>query len=294
MSFKLCEYQDLKITKFKEFGALLEAPLEHKRIPQRSRRELNQQESQRILLPRKEIPENAQIGDTIKVFIYLDSKDRMIATTANPLITLDEPKALTVKDVNRIGLFLDWGLPKDLLLPFHETNGKPEKGDKILVRLYIDKSGRPAATMRHLYNYLRTDSPYEKDEMVHGRIYEFGHDFGTYVAVDDIFSGMIPRHEDVSNYRIGDELELRVAEVKPDGKLALTTRKDAYLELNEDGAKIMAIIDSYAGVLPFSEKASPEIIKRETGLSKAAFKRAIGHLYKERKISLDGGKIRKI
>lgn len=276
--FKLCEYQNLTIARFKEFGALLEE---------------NKDDEKRVLLPSKELPEDAEIGDTIKVFIYLDSKDRMIATTKEPRITLDQVKTLTVTDVTKIGLFLDWGLPKDLLLPFHEINGKPEKGDEVLVRLYIDKSGRPAATMRHLYHYLRTDSPYKKGDMVEGRIYEFGHDFGTFVAVDDIFSGMIPRHEDTSHLRIGDVINLKVTDVKPDGKLALTTRKEAYQELDEDGAKLMEIIESYAGVLPFTEKASPEVIKRETGLSKAAFKRAIGHLYKERKITLDGGKIRK-
>ena len=276
--FKLCEYQNLTIARFKEFGALLEE---------------NKDDEKRILLPSREVPEEAKIGDTIKIFIYLDSKDRMIATTKEPLITLDQVKTLTVTDVTKIGLFLDWGLPKDLLLPFHEINGKPEKGDEVLVRLYIDKSGRPAATMRHLYHYLRTDSPYKKGDMVEGRIYEFGHDFGTFVAVDDIFSGMIPRHEDTSHLQIGDVINLKVADVKPDGKLALTTRKEAYQELDEDGAKLMEIIDSYAGVLPFTEKASPEVIKRETGLSKAAFKRAIGHLYKESKITLDGGKIRK-
>lgn len=276
--FKLCEYQNLTIARFKEFGALLEE---------------NKDDEKRILLPSREVPEEAKIGDTIKIFIYLDSKDRMIATTKEPLITLDQVKTLTVTDVTKIGLFLDWGLPKDLLLPFHEINGKPEKGDEVLVRLYIDKSGRPAATMRHLYHYLRTDSPYKKGDMVEGRIYEFGHDFGTFVAVDDIFSGMIPKHEDTSHLQIGDVINLKVTDVKPDGKLALTTRKEAYQELDEDGAKLMEIIDSYAGVLPFTEKASPEVIKRETGLSKAAFKRAIGHLYKERKITLDGGKIRK-
>ena len=276
--FKLCEYQNLTIARFKEFGALLEE---------------NKDDEKRILLPSREVPEEAKIGDTIKIFIYLDSKDRMIATTKEPLITLDQVKTLTVTDVTKIGLFLDWGLPKDLLLPFHEINGKPEKGDEVLVRLYIDKSGRPAATMRHLYHYLRTDSPYKKGDMVEGRIYEFGHDFGTFVAVDEIFSGMIPRHEDTSHLQIGDVINLKVTDVKPDGKLALTIRKEAYQELDEDGAKLMEIIDSYAGVLPFTEKASPEVIKRETGLSKAAFKRAIGHLYKERKITLDGGKIRK-
>ena len=282
---ELCKYNELKIARFKEFGALLAE---------------NMDDEKRLLLPKKEVPDDARTGDTVRVFLYLDTKDRMIATITEPLITMDRPEVLTVKDVTRIGLFLDWGLPKDLLLPFHEIAGRRdsdhriEAGDEVLVRLYIDKSGRPCASMKHLYDALSTDSPYQKDDVVLGRIYEFGHDFGTFVAVDDIYSGMIPRHEDMRDHNIGDELELRVTEVKPDGKLSLTTRKDAYQELDCDGAKVMSIIDSYAGVLPFTEKASPEVILRETGLSKAAFKRAVGHLYKERKISLEGGKIRRI
>jgi predicted RNA-binding protein (virulence factor B family) len=282
---ELCKYNELKIARFKEFGALLAE---------------NMDDEKRVLLPKKEVPDDARTGDTVRVFLYLDTKDRMIATITEPLITMDRPEVLTVKDVTRIGLFLDWGLPKDLLLPFHEIAGRRdsdhriEAGDEVLVRLYIDKSGRPCASMKHLYDALSTDSPYQKDDVVEGRIYEFGHDFGTFVAVDDIYSGMIPRHEDMRDHNIGDELELRVTEVKPDGKLSLTTRKDAYQELDCDGAKVMSIIDSYAGVLPFTEKASPEVILRETGLSKAAFKRAVGHLYKERKISLEGGKIRRI
>lgn len=277
--FELCTYQNLHIVRFKEFGALLAR---------------DAGDEKRILLPEKEIPEGAKAGDEIKVFIYLDSKDRPIATTRKPYITMDKPSVLQVKDVTKIGYFLDWGLPKDLMLPYHEINGKPQKGDRILVRLYVDKTGRPAASMRHLYQQLSTDSPYQKGDEVTGRIYEFGHDFGTFVAVDYIYSGMIPRHEDMSGHRIGDELKLKVTEVKPDGKLSLTSRKEAYLELDEDGEKVMSVIDSYAGVLPFTEKASPEVIKRETGLSKAAFKRAIGHLYKERKITLEDGRIRKI
>ena len=282
---ELCKYNELKIARFKEFGALLAE---------------NMADEKRVLLPKKEVPDDARTGDTVRVFLYLDTQDRMIATITEPLITMDRPEVLTVKDVTRIGLFLDWGLPKDLLLPFHEIAGRRdsdhriEAGDEVLVRLYIDKSGRPCASMKHLYDALSTDSPYQKDDVVRGRIYEFGHDFGTFVAVDDIYSGMIPRHEDMRDHNIGDELELRVTEVKPDGKLSLTTRKDAYQELDCDGAKVMSIIDSYAGVLPFTEKASPEVILRETGLSKAAFKRAVGHLYKERKISLEGGKIRRI
>ena len=129
--------------------------------------------------------------------------------------------------------------------------------------------------------------------MVTGRVYEFSDNFGTFIAVDDKYSAMIPRHEDCSKFRIGDVIEAKVTKVKEDGKLDLTIREKAYIQMDADGEKILELLDSYAGVLPFSEKASPEVIKRETGLSKNAFKRAVGRLYKLRKIDLQDGKIRK-
>ena len=122
---------------------------------------------------------------------------------------------------------------------------------------------------------------------------EFSDNFGTFVAVDDKYSARIPVSEDHSFLKVGDVIEAKITAVKPDGKLDLTLREKAYIQMDADAQKILELLDSYAGVLPFSEKASPEVIKRETGLSKAAFKRAIGRLYKERKITLDGGKIRK-
>lgn len=270
-------YKDLKIVKLTEHGAFLA-----------------ESDKERVLLPRKEVPEGASRGDEVYVFLYLDSEDRLIATTSRPKITLGQVKVLTVREITKIGAFLDWGLPKDLFLPYHEMTGKVEAGDEVLVRMYTDKSGRLAASMKHIYDCLSTDSPYKTGDEVSGRIYEFGHDFGTFVAVDDCYSGMIPRSEDTSHYRIGDVISLRVTHVKDDGKLDLTAREKTYLQMDKDAERVMEIIDSYAGVLPFTEKASPEVLKRETGLSKNAFKRAVGRLYKERKISLDGGKIRKI
>ncbi len=249
--------------------------------------------SQRILLPKKSVPEGARVGDELEVFIYKDSKDRPIATTARPKILLDQAAVLTVKEVGKIGAFLDWGLEKDLFLPFKEMSRKVNAGDEILVRLYIDKSGRLAASTKGVYRLLSTHSPYRIGDEVSGRIYEFGHDYGTFVAVDDKYSAMIPRHEDTSLYHLGDIISATVTGVKEDGKLDLSIRGKAYMQMDADSAKLMEIIDSYAGVLPFTEKASPEIIFRETGLSKAAFKRAVGRLYKERKISLENGKIRK-
>lgn len=281
--FRLGEYQKLKVAKTVDFGVYLFDP---------EGGNGGEDAADRVLLPRKEVPEDLKVGDELKVFLYLDSDDRLIATTAAPKITLGTVASLTVRQVTKIGIFLDWGLSKDLLLPYHELVGKVEEGDEILVRMYQDKSGRLAASMRHLYDVMSTDSPYKTGDQVVGRIYEFGHDFGTFVAVDDRFSAMIPAHEDVSDCRIGQVLSLRVTHVKPDGKLDVTTREASYLQMDEDAEKVLGIIRSYAGVLPFTEKASPQVISRETGLSKNAFKRAIGRLYKKRLITLEGGKIR--
>ena len=130
--------------------------------------------------------------------------------------------------------------------------------------------------------------------MVKGRVYEISDRFGVFVAVDDKYSALIPAREAKGKYRPGKILELRVSEVKEDGKMNVTDRQKAYLQMNPDAEKVLEIIDEYAGVLPFNDKASPEVIKRETGLSKNAFKRAVGHLYKEHKIEITDKVIRKL
>lgn len=276
---RLGEYQELTYVKKVEFGIYLAE---------------KEGDEERVLLPSKQVPEGLRIGDKVSVFIYKDSKDRMIATTNQPKLTLGTYGVLRVKEIGKIGAFLDWGLEKDLFLPFKEMRRKVEADDEVLVTLYIDKSQRLCASMKGLYNLLSTDSPYNKDDIVTGRVYEFSDNFGTFVAVDDKYSARIPNHEDHSYLRVGDIIEAKVVSVKPDGKLDLTLREKAYIQMDADAEKLMELLDSYAGVLPFSEKASPEVIKRETGLSKNAFKRAVGHLYKERKIDITDGKIRRV
>ncbi len=275
---RLGEYQELYYVKSVEFGIYLAE---------------DKSSSERVLLPSKQVPQGIRPGDAVTVFLYKDSKDRLIATTNEPKLTLGKYAALTVKEVTKIGAFLDWGLEKDLFLPYKEMTARPNAGDVILVSLYIDKSERLCATMKGLYHLLRMDSPYQKDDVVSGRVYEFSDNFGTFVAVDDTFSARIPNYEDHTYLKIGDVIEAKVTAVKEDGKLDLTLREKAYLQMDADAEKVMEIIDSYAGVLPFTEKASPEVIARETGLSKNAFKRAIGRLYKERRITISEGKIRK-
>ena len=246
-----------------------------------------------VLLPAKEVPQGTSPGDEMEVFVYRDSKDRPIATTRTPRILLGQAGVLTVKEVGRIGAFLDWGLEKDRFLPYKEMTKKVKAGDEILVRVYLDKSGRLCASMKGLYDLLSTASPYRVGDEVTGRVYEFGHDLGIFIAVDDKYSAMIPRHEDVSGLTIGQRISARVTNVKEDGKLDITIRQKAYLQMDEDAKALLELLDSYAGVFPFTEKASPEVILRETGLSKNAFKRAIGRLYRERLVEINDGKIRK-
>lgn len=248
---------------------------------------------ERVLLPRKEVPENAVIGDELDVFLYKDSRDRLIATTRQPKLELGQVGILRVKEVAKIGAFLDWGLEKDILLPFKQQTRKVREGEDWLVALYIDKSDRLCATM-NVYEYLEKDSPYKKDDHVTGTIYQISERFGVFVAVDNRYSALIPQKEAARHYTIGDQITARVTGVKEDGKLDLSAREKAYLQIDEDAEAVMMAIEEFSGVLPFTDKASPEVIKREMGLSKNAFKRAVGHLLKAGRIEITERAIRKV
>lgn len=241
-------------------------------------------EEEKILLPNNQVPEECSLGDKLSVFVYKDSEDRPIATTTVPYITLGETALLRVIEVSKIGAFLDWGLAKDLLLPFREQTKKVLPGETILVALYIDKSSRLCATMK-VYHYLSSHSPYKKDDYVTGIVYETSSNFGTFVAIDNKYSALISKNEAIQPLSPGDTIEGRVASVREDGKLNLSLRKKAYLQLNDDSSLILAAL-AEKGSLPLHDKSAPEDIKAAFGLSKNAFKRAIGHLLKEDKIIL--------
>lgn len=274
---KLGEINHLKVVKKTEHGLYL-APVDSP--------------DERVLLPNKQAGD-LKISDETEVFIYKDSSDRLIATKETPLIMLHEVALLKVTDVGKIGAFVDWGLEKDLLLPFREQTKKVNKDEEVLVALYIDKTGRLALTM-NVYEYLSTDSEYKAGDTVKGRIYLESERFGAFVAVDDKYSALIPRKELFTDVKIGKIIEARVTEVKPDGKLTLSIRKKAYEQMDEDAERVMKVIDEFDGVLPFSDKADPEVIRRELNMSKNEFKRAVGRLYKERRVEITEYSIRKI
>lgn len=274
----LGEKQKLIIVKKVEFGVYLA--------------ESEKSADERILLPAKQVPAGAQLGDELEVFIYRDSQDRMIATVREPKLQMGQVAELTVAQVGKIGAFLDWGLEKDLLLPFRQQRGRVQEGDKVLVSLYIDKSSRLCATM-NVYENLRTDSPYKREDRVTGRVYELSDNFGAFVAVDNLYSGLIPKIELYGDVELGRDVKARVIQVREDGKLTLSVRDKAYLQMDADAQKLLSIIDSYDGVLPFGEKAAPEVISYETGMSKNEFKRAVGRLLKEGRIEIKDKVIRR-
>ncbi len=269
--FKLGEKQKLIIKEKKEFGVYLAESVGV---------------DEKVLLPAKQVPEGSEIGDEVEVFIYRDSKDRLIATTNSPLITKGKVAKLKVKEVGRIGTFLDCGLEKDLLLPYKEQTYEVKKDDEVLVALYVDKSSRLCATMK-VYPYLEKAKDLRKDDQVKGTVYEISNNFGAFVAIDDKYTALIPKKELSSDIKAGDVISARVTAVKDDGKVDLSVKEKAYIQMSIDADKIMKYLDKNNGTIPFTDKASPEVIKDAMNMSKNEFKRAVGNLLKAGKISIN-------
>lgn len=276
---RLGEKQELVIVKKVDFGVYLAVSQETA--------------EERVLLPARQVPEGSNVGDLLEVFIYRDSEDRLIATTRTPKLEVGQVTELTVVQTGKLGAFLDWGLEKDLFLPFKEQRGKVQEGDAVLVSLYIDKSDRLCATM-NVYEALRADSPYQAEDRVRGRVYEISDNFGAFVAVDNLYSGLIAVKELYGDVKLGTDVEARVLRVREDGRLDLSIREKTHLQMDVDAEKILGLLASYEGALPFNDKAAPEVIRHETGMSKNEFKRAVGRLLKQGKIEIGEKAIRLI
>lgn len=268
--FKLGEKQKLTIVDKKEFGVYLA--------------DGNKSED-KVLLPIKQVPAGVSLKDAVEVFLYRDSQDRIIATTNTPKLKLHEIAKLDVKEVGKIGAFLDWGLEKDLFLPFKEQTAPVKKGDKVLVTLYIDKSSRLCASMK-VYPYLKKAVGIKKDDQVKGTVYEISNNFGAFVAIDDMYTALIPKKELPGNIKVGDVVDARVTGVKDDGKVDLSVKEKAYIQMSIDADKIVKYLEAHNGKIPFTDKASPEVIKDNMGMSKNEFKRAVGNLLKVGKIEI--------
>jgi uncharacterized protein len=245
----------------------------------------NSKDKNNILLTKNQVTQEIEIGNEIEVFVYKDSEDKMVATVRKPKLIMGELTSLRVVEITKFGAFLDWGLEKDLFLPFREQVGKIIKGSKYLVGLYVDSSNRLCATM-NIYNLLSNDSPYKENDRVNGTIYSISKELGVFVAVDNKYQGLIPNKEVYGSYNEGDCVEVRIKRVRQDGKLELSLRKEAYNEIEDDAQKIISKLKLKGGTLQLNDSSHPDKIKAELNMSKGAFKRAVGKLLKERIIRI--------
>ncbi|MDM8533144.1 S1-like domain-containing RNA-binding protein [Clostridiaceae bacterium HSG29] len=278
--FKLGEMQELQIDRFTSVGVYL---MEHEDVENAS--------EESVLLPNKEVKETMEVGDTVKVFLYKDFMDRLTATTKYPKIKLGEVKSLKVVDVNEIGAFLDWGLVKDLLLPFDEQKFEVKVDQRVMVMLKIDDQNRLYATMR-IYQNLSGTFDYSVGDTVVGKVYQYSRDLGTLVAVDGKYHGLILKHDLNKELEIGETVTARVTNVSEDGKLNVSLKKQIVEQMDEDASEILYALE-FKGELPYNDKSDAEDIKEEFNMSKRAFKRAIGRLLKLGKIEIteDGIKL---
>ncbi|KAF1084401.1 hypothetical protein SPSYN_02178 [Sporotomaculum syntrophicum] len=238
------------------------------------------QDGEDILLPKRGLPEGLAVGDELEVFVNSNAEGVIIATLEKPKLTIGELGCLQVADITNFGAFLDWGLPKDLLLPIKEQVGRVKIGDLCLVGLYVNQSNKICATMR-IYDLLSSEAPYKKNDLVQGIVYRINRDLGVFVAVDGKYHGFIHNNEMFGNFTAGDVITARVKKVREDGKLELSLRQMAYKEIEGDAEKIMERLKVNGGSLPFNDYSDPEHIKAELNMSKRAFKRAVGRLLKE-------------
>jgi predicted RNA-binding protein (virulence factor B family) len=237
-----------------------------------------------VLLPNADVPEGASVGDELKVFLYNDSDDRPIATTRTPAIALGEVAFLEVKDVTPIGAFVDWGLVKQLLVPFAEQTRDLRRGERHPIGLYADDTGRLAGTMR-VSEMLRSKGDFHEDEWVEGEVWRAEPGIGSFVIVERSFVGLVPESEPHALVR-GQKGRFRVANVLNDSKIELSLRGHAHEELESDATRILEGL-ARPGAPAVGDRSSPEAIRAAFGLSKKAFKRAAGRLLREGAIAVD-------
>ena len=266
---ELGKFQKLKVLRFVSIGAYLGTG----------------EKDEEVLLPKKQVPEDISLGEDIEVFIYRDSQDRLVATTRTPKLSVGEVAPLKVIEITDIGAFLDWGLEKDLLLPFKEQTVKVEEGNEYIVGLYVDKSDRLCATM-DTYSVLSSDSPYKVGDMIEGMIYSIKKDVGIFVAVDGKYHGMIPISESMRLYSRGEWIKARVIHIDEEGKLRLSFRLNVVDQMDKDSYTILKEIEKQGGTLFITDKSDPEEIKKQLSMSKKAFKRGVGRLLKDGKIEI--------
>lgn len=254
---------------------------------------LDGQDEGEILLPRKDVPYDTQVGDRLHVFIYRDSDDRLIATTKRPLVQVGEAAYLKVKQQNNVGTFMDWGLPKDLLVPFNEQAWPMNEGRNVVIYCYLDENTNRIAGTTKFHRHLSEDgrNVYQEGDAVKGMV-AAQTELGYKIILNNTHIGLLYKNEVFKPMRFGHELKVFIKQIREDGRIDLSiaaSNQDVRDELEE---KIMAYLKAHDGISRITDKSPPNVIYDTFYASKANFKRALGRLYKKRLVSLDKTQVR--
>lgn len=265
----LGEFNDLEILRFTSVGAYLG------------------DENQDVLLPQKYVQPDWEVGDIITVFLYRDSEDRLIATTLQPNVTINRFGYLKVNQVNHYGAFLDWGVEKDLMVPYREQRYKLVEGESAIVYLFLDDAtDRLVATTKYK-RFFETDTSIVELNVPVDILIDDQTDLGVKVIVDDRFPGLI-YHQDFNKRLLKGEITTGyVFKIREDGKLDVRLEPEGYGKIEPLSEELWDILQRRGGVLHLHDKSSPEEIKRQVGMSKKNFKKAVGNLYKSRYIRIE-------
>lgn len=262
-------YNNLKVVKIVDFGLYLDGG-----------------DDGEILLPARYITELPQPGDEMNVFVYRDSEDRLIATTDRPFSTVGEFAYLQVTAVNKVGAFMQWGLPKDLLVPFREQKVSMKQGGIYLVYIYVDDATKRIVASAKIEKFIGNRFPdYAPGTKVKALVYNHN-ELGYRCIVDNLYHGLIYQNETFRPVELGVEIDAYVKRVRDDGKIDLTVSPVASVRVERLAARILEKVRENNGRLPVSDHSSAELIQEMFECSKKDFKKAIGLLYKQRAISI--------
>lgn len=275
MHVRLGRYNQLEVVKEVDFGVYLDGG-----------------DDGEILLPARYVPEDCQPGDMLNVFIYLDNEERLVATTLTPYAQVGDFACLEVAWTNQYGAFLDWGLMKDLFVPFREQKNKMEKGERYVVHVHLDEDSYRIMASAKVERYLSNDMPpYHPGDGVEILVWQRT-DLGYKVIVDNRFGGLIYATDVVRPLSTGMKTEAYVRQVRPDGKIDIVLQPDGPRKVDDFAEVLLDYIRQHDGFTTFQDKTPAEDIYATFGVSKKTFKKAVGDLYKKHLVTLEEGGIR--
>lgn len=269
MSIELGKFNQLEVVKQVDFGMYLDGG-----------------EEGEILLPTRYVPEDCKVGDWLNVFLYLDNEERLIATTLTPLVQVGEFACLEVSWVNQFGAFLNWGLMKDLFVPFSEQKMKMQVGNKYVIHAYIDDESFRIVASAKVDRYLSKEkAPYQLGEEVNILIWQKT-DLGFKAIIENMYSGLLYDSEIFQTLHTGDTLKAYIKQVREDGKIDLILQKPGFEKVDDFSKTLYHYIADHGGRIGLNDKSPAEEIYDVFGVSKKTFKKAVGDLYKKRLILL--------